>query len=414
MTIGDAAGTVTICGRGRSGLYADDQGLTVRNFPGRARRFGWAEISRFDETAIGGGDSALQWVLIIVLRTGQTIRVECTAATEASPETLTAIRQVAERYRIPADLTGIAMSDGKPPAKGLYEDPGGRPGVRYWDGVQWSPLLPPGSYGFSGSVRKSAARWADLPAAAQPWRYAAVRAARGRGVFAVSAFLTAALAAAWLVTPPWPITGWSSGLGVLALFLVLTAMMGWLHWRSYRKLDKAASDFEATSHDVQRKSGGVVIQTDSISMWTVSACFCLVVLGGGFVVTALKWQTVVVLAALAGICIRVARMGVWFEDRGVTIRNFWRTRRLDWDEVSHLADGGSGGQWALRVVGRNGRRATTASGTRSQVMPEPGTIKAETLAAIGEVAERFRVSLEITGRPPARGANASGRGVRRT
>jgi hypothetical protein len=111
-------------------------------------------------------------------------------------------------------------------------------------------------------------------------------------------------------------------------------------------------------------------------------------------------QLAVLATVLAWIGIRAARMGIRFDARGVTVRNFWRTRRLSWRQVRHLADGEIGGEWALRVVGRDGR-AVTASGTRSQVTRETQTVKPETLAAIGEVAERYGVSLELTGRPPS-------------
>jgi hypothetical protein len=53
MTVDDAPGTVTICKRGRMGLYADDHGLTVRSAASRARRFAWA--------AGGGKGRARPW-----------------------------------------------------------------------------------------------------------------------------------------------------------------------------------------------------------------------------------------------------------------------------------------------------------------------------------------------------------------
>lgn len=137
MTVEDPPGHVTICSRGRSSLSADDAGVTVRNFPGRPRRLLWPEIRSFADGRQNLGEGGEHWVLSIVLRSGQTRSAYCTHAESAAPETLAAIRQVAERYGIPADLTGIMMaSDGRPELEGLYEDPWGQVGVRHWDGKE--------------------------------------------------------------------------------------------------------------------------------------------------------------------------------------------------------------------------------------------------------------------------------------
>lgn len=125
MTVGDSPVGVTICKRGRQGLYADDYGVTVRNWHGSELRFAWSEISRFADGSRTGED--VQWVLLIVLHTGRTIDVGCTLA-RPTPEMLDAVRHVAARYEIPADLTGVPTEkDGRPAERGLYEDPGGRP-----------------------------------------------------------------------------------------------------------------------------------------------------------------------------------------------------------------------------------------------------------------------------------------------
>src|SRR5215467_3934389 len=126
MDSGDAPGTVTICARGRMGLYADDLGVTLRRSASRADRFGWAEISRFaDGCAEGERGPVREWVLLIVLHTGREVPV----AWAARPDTLEAVREVAGRHAIPAELTGVPMKDGLPPAPGLYQDPGGQPAL---------------------------------------------------------------------------------------------------------------------------------------------------------------------------------------------------------------------------------------------------------------------------------------------
>lgn len=52
MAVDDALGTVTICRRGRLGLYADDHSVTVRNAASRTRRFAWAEVSHFADGSV--------------------------------------------------------------------------------------------------------------------------------------------------------------------------------------------------------------------------------------------------------------------------------------------------------------------------------------------------------------------------
>jgi len=103
MTLDGTPGTVTVHRRGRTGLYADDHGVTVRNRASRTRQFAWAEISCFADGAryIEG---SYDWVLHIVLRTGRKVTV---TAMPPTPETLAAIRQVAARYGVPADLAGV-------------------------------------------------------------------------------------------------------------------------------------------------------------------------------------------------------------------------------------------------------------------------------------------------------------------
>jgi hypothetical protein len=65
----DAPGTVTICKGQGLFLRADDAGLLVRNFYGRARRIGWTEISHFADGSYTK-EGVTGWQLFIVLRTG--------------------------------------------------------------------------------------------------------------------------------------------------------------------------------------------------------------------------------------------------------------------------------------------------------------------------------------------------------
>jgi hypothetical protein len=135
-------------GRHLAELRMDSRGITVMNTSwtdGFERVIGWDEVHwlrdgpRFSRYT--------RWVLEIVLKNGGTIKAEASASesTSAAAQTLQVIRQIARRHAIPAVLTGSPVTPFDPgngmPAAGLYPDPGGEPGLRAWDGTEWSPVL---------------------------------------------------------------------------------------------------------------------------------------------------------------------------------------------------------------------------------------------------------------------------------
>jgi hypothetical protein len=109
---------------------------------------------------------------------------------------------------------------------------------------------------------------------------------------------------------------------------------------------------------------------------------------------------------LAYFCIRLTRVAVRFDGAGVTVRNFWRTHRLAWNEVSQFTDGSFWGDWALRVVLRDGR-TVTAAGTGMQYSMRGKLRKKEVLSAVGDVADRHSVGADLTGWPPGAKAGAT-------
>jgi hypothetical protein len=245
MTVDDAPGTVTIYRRGRTGLYADDYGVTVRNPLSRTRRVAWAEISCFADGS-GMKEGNYFWVLYIVLHTGRKVTVTTVSPT---PEILAAIRQVAARYGIPADLAGIPAKKGRPAIRGLYEDPGGREGLRYWDGRVWSPLLPP-DIGTPETAGKGPGSWPGLPMAEGRWPGAATRARRTAVIFAFTAAISAGVLTWGLLIElglyrgthhgHWPVGVWLSMYAFAAVF-ALAAGRSWRDRRFFLKLDKAAN-----------------------------------------------------------------------------------------------------------------------------------------------------------------------------
>ena len=234
-----APGPVTIFERGWNSLQADDHGLMVRQGP-RVRRFAWAEVSRLADGSVYNQGS-YDWVLLIVLHSGRKVRVH--GAYPSPP----IVNHVAARYGIPADVTGVPAKGGgveeggRPANRGLYEDPGGRAGLRYWDGSQWSPLLPPevstsrtAWIGTSRTVKKGPPSWSMLPMAEGRWTYAATAARREAVRLAVFAAASAALLISGLVTD----LSWSGF--VFGGLAALGAVGAWNDRKSCLKLDAAA------------------------------------------------------------------------------------------------------------------------------------------------------------------------------
>jgi hypothetical protein len=111
---------------------------------------------------------------------------------------------------------------------------------------------------------------------------------------------------------------------------------------------------------------------------------------------------------------RICCMGVRFDDYGVTVRKFFRISRFNWPEVSHFADGvivmsqagTSLGLWALQIVLRDGR-SVIPGGTaklpmwRSKEQRKEPAVPAtpEVLAKICQVAARYHIPAQLTGKP---------------
>jgi hypothetical protein len=103
--------------------------------------------------------------------------------------------------------------------------------------------------------------------------------------------------------------------------------------------------------------------------------------------------------ALAWLLYRGCRLGARFDDHGVAVRRLLRTERYSWSEVSHLADGfgeSSGGTyWVLDIVLYGKPTVTLRTGTLLF-----GRARRKTLATIAQIAERYSVPAELTGKPP--------------
>ena len=246
-----AAVSIWGCSRGwRIGLRLGDDGLTVRNYR-HTYRIGWPEVRRFADGSVYGGGDGRFWALSIVLRDGRVVTASGTARgnRDARPETLTAIRQAAERHAVPAELTGTAAKQRLPesPANpGLYPDPGGQPGLRRWDGRQWSPFLlqaDPASPK-PGGDKVPAEVWSPLAGSEPQLHNAAGRIRRAGIVFAGWLGVTAAAMAVTVIlyaqdlSKPQADFSWAAVALCATVFALTMAFVVWERRKNLKKIDQ--------------------------------------------------------------------------------------------------------------------------------------------------------------------------------
>ncbi len=106
--------TVMGCFRSwRMGLVMDQHGATIRNYF-RSFRFGWPEVNRLEDGSAYAGADGWKWALSLMLHDGRAVTATGTMASgpRRMPEVLAVIGQAAERYAVPAELTGNAVPRG--------------------------------------------------------------------------------------------------------------------------------------------------------------------------------------------------------------------------------------------------------------------------------------------------------------
>jgi len=116
-------------------------------------------------------------------------------------------------------------------------------------------------------------------------------------------------------------------------------------------------------------------------------------------VLAVAADLAVVAIASAWVLYRGFRLGVRFDDHGVTVRKVLQVDRYSWPEVARFADGSyqtDGGRiWALDVVLVDGQAVTLAATAAKKPAPK-------VLAAIGQVAAQYQIPADVTGEPTMR------------
>jgi len=214
------------------GTRFDDRGIRVRKYFS-TRRVGWPEVSHFADGGWMNDADDQRWVLDIVLRDGRTVTTGATSSGKtARPGQLAAVRQAAARYGIPAELTGQAVTG--EPRIGLHRDPGGQPGLRRWEGTEWSPWLRPDPGRGAPSGKAAPAEvWSPLPGTEEQWHGAGSQARRA-GTWSAALFALAVVA--------WAGTGlllWRDGthggfdIAISVAVLVLTAALASLGMVGY-------------------------------------------------------------------------------------------------------------------------------------------------------------------------------------
>jgi Protein of unknown function (DUF2510) len=175
------------------------------------------------------------------------------------------------------------------PDPGFYADPGGQAGIRFWDGLGWSPLLPATLAGdkkvgaFSGPVLS------PLPEPDGSWQYAAAQASRQGvwfAVFAAAAVLT--LAAVLVVNRWWVIF---AGVGFAS-----RAFSAWKARKDFIRLDQAAIGAPLATADAasQTRRAGIVF-----GVWLTATAVAVVVMVALYARDLSKPQADFTLAVLA-------------------------------------------------------------------------------------------------------------------
>lgn len=125
----------------RMEFVAGPDGITVRHTR-TTRTLGWSEVDSFIDAFIPANQGGAQWALGVKTTDGSILVAEMT--TNGKPQgreiTVQALRAVAWRYGVGAQLTGEAGNNGNPTRAGWHPDPGGAPGERIWNGAMWGPV----------------------------------------------------------------------------------------------------------------------------------------------------------------------------------------------------------------------------------------------------------------------------------
>jgi hypothetical protein len=125
----------------RMEFIAGPDGITIRDVQ-KTRTLTWSEVDSFVDAFIPVNQGRAQWALGIKTTSGEVILAQMTAngKPQGRASTVQALRTVAWRYAIGAQLTGEAGSQDRPDRAGWHLDPDGKPGERFFNGAMWGPI----------------------------------------------------------------------------------------------------------------------------------------------------------------------------------------------------------------------------------------------------------------------------------
>jgi hypothetical protein len=362
----------------------DEHGIKVKNpwwYDGVKRRdIGWHEVRWLRDGL--RMSRRTRWSLEIVLKDSGVVSAQASRSgtPSAAPQTLQAIRRTARHHAIPAVLTGRPVERFQPEA-GLYPDPGGEPGLREWDGTEWSPVLHTDPVGaVPGGTGELATKWSPLPKQAQQQHWESAAAAlRGQrsnvGCLVVLTLIVAGLLLAVLAGASYSLVPGSGAPGgakaavwLTGLFLALCTA-GLL--RGIRRARRGVRRHRRIA-EVARKA---------------------VLLASAQDVEAPP-ETTWIVPGRRGTELR-------FDDYEITLRTRRQTRWIAWDDVRWFRDGEyfhlsrrlRNDGWALAIALKDG----------SVVVPDatrkPREDSQATITAVRQAARHHAIPAVLTGRP---------------
>ena len=384
-----ADSAVMMTGRHRAELRMDEDGIKVINTwgsDGVDRLIGWDEVHwlrdgpRFSRYT--------RWIMEIVLKNGSTVKAEASAdgSASAAPQALRAIRRIANQHAIPAVLTGRPLTRFDPgtgmPEAGLYPDPGGEPGLREWDGTEWSPVLhtdpAEAASGGNGELAPTLSplpkqaqqqHWESAVAALESQRFMARALAVLTGILAGPLLAGLVIAGYWLAPPGTRVpvaakaTVWATDLllALCAAGLSRGIRRARRSVRRHQRIAEVAAEAasRASAHDVQ---------SPPETTWIVSGS-------------------------------NDAELSL--DEHDIMLRQRRETRWIAWDDVRWFRDGEyfhlsrrlRKDGWALAIVLTDGS-VVVPDATRN-----PGQAPAETLTAVRQAARQHAIPAVLTGRP---------------
>jgi hypothetical protein len=223
------------------------------------------------------------------------------------------------RPRVPEPVP-VASEDGPEPAgaatqlvspdRGYYADPSGQAGIRYWDGQQWSPLLPADLAGGRQAGKFPGPVLAPLPEPDGSWQYAAAQARRVKLWSAGYAAAAVVALAGGLVVHQ----GWLLYCAVLA---ALRAFGGWKARREFLRLDQAARGTPVAVPDAASRArrAGIVL-----AVWLVVTAAAVAVMVALYARDLSKTHadfTLAVLALIASCYGLLYAYGAWQRFKGL-------------------------------------------------------------------------------------------------